>query len=572
MIQLRPEATEARLMLIQYLETRDDQSQRANEIRILADLQIRQGQRVEAVASLRQLIALTPDDPEVRRAFVEVAEGIVPAEELTPELLRLAVGYAHAGDMEESRTRFDRLLAVAPQDLPVREAYFEFLRTQDNRPATAAEGLVVSQLLFDRGFARKALEVLESIRLIVGRDADFSLRVGRVHAALNSRGFAARELRLAAELFRQSNRTNRELEVLEELLKIDPLNLEARQRQIEVLLAQGDKAAAPSLLSLADMYNERGLPDLAELEVRRLLELDPNTPAHWHKLFETKLKLVPESELVADYLEFAEQMARAGEASLAVKYFQKAGELNPREVRAWRGYVVQYPKIGKLRDIVDDVLTFAQLLMETGDADEAARYFQLVMSIDPTNTLAREMLSATQSRAAGAPTPTADADSSEIDLSGTQQRMITSQGPSASEYLAGAMQSIDREENSKALRQVVMNYRDILAVNSQNAAVRLKLAEVLEQMGDITEALQELMLASETLFAKEDLVACVATCERYLRLNPGDQRVRKRLSEAVVKRDAFKALESAIIYSDNPAPSASHNTSGVAQRPANGRL
>jgi hypothetical protein len=93
-------------------------------------------------------------------------------------------------------------------------------------------------------------------------------------------------------------------------------------------------------------------------------------------------------------------------------------------------------------------------------------------------------------------------------------------------------------------------YRDILAVNAQNASVRIKLADVLEQAGDADGAMRELVQASEILFNKGELNLCVSVCERILARNPRDQRVRDRLTKAVNKRDAFKAIESAILFSD----------------------
>ena len=43
---------------------------------------------------------------------------------------------------------------------------------------------------------------------------------------------------------------------------------------------------------------------------------------------------------------------------------------------------------------------------------------------------------------------------------------------------------------------------------------------------------------------------CIAVCERILKFVPTDQKIRNRLKQAFNKRDAFKALESAILFSD----------------------
>jgi hypothetical protein len=80
--------------------------------------------------------------------------------------------------------------------------------------------------------------------------------------------------------------------------------------------------------------------------------------------------------------------------------------------------------------------------------------------------------------------------------------------------------------------------------------VRLKLADLYDQMDRAQDALQQLLKASEIFFQKSELGMCVSTCERILERDPANAKVRERLSRAILKRDAFKALESAIHFSD----------------------
>jgi tetratricopeptide (TPR) repeat protein len=235
---------------------------------------------------------------------------------------------------------------------------------------------------------------------------------------------------------------------------------------------------------------------------------------------------------------------------------------NPANIAARRGFVMYYPRVGRLRDIIEEVIFLAQQLVESGAVDEGISYFQLALSVDPNNTVARDMLSATQSRHDAevrrrtaqvdhSPISTTDTQDRSATGTGTRGRVVTAASDTPSDFLAGELDEIDAREERETLQQVVNNYRDIIAVNTLNAAVRVKLAEVLEQMGKRDEALKELALATEIFFRKDELPQCVNACEFFLTLNPRDQIIRKRLNEAILKRTAMKALESSILFAED---------------------
>jgi hypothetical protein len=139
-------------------------------------------------------------------------------------------------------------------------------------------------------------------------------------------------------------------------------------------------------------------------------------------------------------------------------------------------------------------------------------------------------------------------------LSETQKRFIYEKAHGASPVAAAGSSSsvapFSATSPEAALTQAVANYRNILLVNSANPAVRLKLADVLEQMGRRQEMLEELGTAAEQFFRKGEVAACIAACNRYIDIQPNDARIRRLLSEAEIKRDAIKALDSTISHLD----------------------
>ncbi|CAN5426661.1 hypothetical protein BH09SUM1_BH09SUM1_04090 [soil metagenome] len=567
MIALRPKEPKPRTKLLELLGATNESSRQIPELRALADLYLQREEMDKAAETLRTLLDLRPDDTRARIHYIDAYRQIGNEVDLADDYLKLAEIYTRHGAILEATRTYEKLLTLAPERIQAHEKFIEFLFGNSQTTRAVAQGFVLSELCAKSGDAQKTVEVLQRLTTNAGQDPQIRLTLGRAYAQQGARGMAARELRQAAILFAASEAHDLSVETYRELLIVDPLNLETRQLLIEGLTKTGrrDEAVA-AIEELSERYMERGLADIAEVELRRAIGLDANRPSTWLLLFKAAEALNRQSSVVDGYVEYADLMARNGDVKEAVEYYLKAMSEDYRHIRARQGYVTQYPKIGALRDIVDDVLHLAQLLIEAGQVDEAAKYFELVMSIDPQNTVARDMLSATQARNQSSTanprqgTATCERRSAadfilphledESPLSESQRRFIQEKVSSASDFLEGTLNQLEQEENQETLAQVVTNYRDILAVNSQNSSVRVKLADVLEQMGRFPEMLNELALASETQFSKGELAQCAHVCERYLVHAPNDQRIRKRLNEAVVKRDAFRALESAILFSD----------------------
>jgi tetratricopeptide (TPR) repeat protein len=570
MIRANPASIEARERFLALLPPDGTMTERLRMLDELASLYIQAGEPEAALDKLRELLRIDPYNREARLRYIDIYRQVGPETELAGDYLRLARAHEKAGDTMAAANTYERLITLAPAMEEAHREFIRFLREQGQGARLFAEVITFAESLLRRDENREAVAVLQQIAAEGELDPTWHLLLGRAQLGTNARGAGARSLRTAAQLYRQARLHAEEAAALRELIRVDTYNLEARQQLIEALLSSGQlKEALAASEQLAHTYAERGLFDLAVQEYRRLLAHERYQPAIWQQLFDAHLQIGREIDLVPDYLDFADLLATRGDFPAAVGYYRRVIALDPANIRALRGLVIQYPKIGAERDIIDEILQLGSLLIDAGEVDEAARYFQLVMAIDPRNTRAREMMSATRgatgtanatpSPASGTGTRTAGAVPSsflrgEDRLSETQKRFIYEKAHGASPVAAAGSSSsvapFSATSPEAALTQAVANYRNILLVNSANPAVRLKLADVLEQMGRRQEMLEELGTAAEQFFRKGEVAACIAACNRYIDIQPNDARIRRLLSEAEIKRDAIKALDSTISHLD----------------------
>lgn len=502
--------------------------------------------------TLRRISDLRPLVEQELVHLLKLLADVDSPEEYLARGRELAAIYDRTGRTALASALYEDLASRNPGDLSLRQQRLANA-LRDGTDETLLRQVVELVSLYRRADRIKEAKALVSqFEGMCSERADFHEEAAQLALLEDSRGQASRSLWRAVGILAGPESARHRVRVLKQLIDVDPLDIQPHRLLVEALLDCGEsKDAAMALILLAQAYHERGHDDFAASELEKAVEIDPTLAPAWEMRFTILRNRKRVEELTEAYCDFADALVDVGDFRTAIEFYLRAVENTPRSLRAHRGYITQYPRIGDQREILEEILAFGQMLVEAGEVDAGMGYFELIMSIDPKNPVVRDMLSATRGKhsSSAVKLPVADPSDSEIDLSATQVRLLQ-ESSTARELLAGELTSLEQQESREALEQVVQSYRDTLAINPGNAAIRVKLADLLEQMGRIPEMLEQLGLASEIYQKKDELAQCVAACERYLRMNPGDQRMRKRMNEAILKRDAFKALESAIIFSD----------------------
>ncbi|MDK2970433.1 MAG: hypothetical protein PWP23_188 [Candidatus Sumerlaeota bacterium] len=546
------------------------------ELARLAQIHRQQGDSEMAARVLEQLIETVPGDMIARTALDDALSDTRTPRRRIPNLVELARLLRERGSHDEAIERLRTAVELDPADPQIRTALIDALVAAEQNEDALAQNQQLVQILLDLGAFREAGDALAKVERIGKGNADFHLAQAQVHKARNARGMALIEIEQALKLYRENKNDTRRADVLRMAVELDPQNLEMRRELVEALTAtEAISKAVEQQLLLADAYMERGLADLAEKEFRQVIKLDSDCDRAWRSLFEARLGYGEEKDLQQEYLDYSDILARRGDTNEALHYISMVIRLNPWSIPAREKYIEAYLRLGTEIDLCDDYLVLADLYIAADRVDDGIKLFSKVMSLDPENKKARDRLSETQARRKGQrvappridappterphetkfPKPAAGAKSPERRPDGTGTGTPRGHAATAASFLADEMESMDEEEERQALEQVIQNYRDILGINPQNASVRVKLADLLEQLGSQDEAIEELVTASEHFFQKGEINPCIAVCERILKARPADQRSRVRLKQAVNKRDAMKALESAIWFEDEDGDS-----------------
>lgn len=529
----------------------------------------------ECLQALERLVELRPDDSRVRLQYIMHASHAPAAHDVVPHYLKLAELRAAKEEHDEAAEMFRHAIGADPTRPDSRMAFVRYLM----RRGEASEALICIQELVELLVVREQYEeaevLLKEVEEFGADEPALHLARAQVQRSRNARGMAIRDLQKAAELFGRRGEFEKMAHTLESALEIDPQNMESRRELVKVLRKLGRREQmAECQMQLAEIYVDRRLLDLAEAEYRAIVVEVPEHEAAWFCLFETQKQLGRTKQLADDYLAYADDLASRGQIEQALDYAGQAIRLDPMAIAAREKYIEIYLGIGGELELVEDFLTLADLYVTSGKIDEGIQLYSRIMELDPEHSEARDRLAETRtgrrptnqaapaafhanSRPHEANAPRLFGHSSVAEKSDSWPTGVTpppgedSELHEASRFLADELDSLDGDDHEESLRQVIAHYEDMLAVNPQNAGVRIRLADLYEQISCQEEALDQLTHAVESLYHKGEVDTCIDVCERILRQRPSDHRIRQRLKQSYNKRDAFKALQSDILLPDS---------------------
>ncbi|MBN1901704.1 tetratricopeptide repeat protein [Candidatus Sumerlaeota bacterium] len=531
------------------MNKKDDQ---INALRELGDIFLRLDRTEDAVKTFRSIIDLRPDDTRARVQYIDLYSRIGPEQELVDDYIKLIdIFIKHKATAEATRI-FEKLIRITPEDAEIREKFIRFLVQNNDRAKAFGEMSSLSSMYMESGELKKASRLLGEAVKIAPEDPSVHLQLAETYVMMNAKGMAVQEFKKSATLFEKIDNPAKSLEICERIIMIDPYNLEVRQTYIE-RLKKTDRIEDIVVHSqkLADLYIERGLLDLAENVYRDILKIQPDNIEIWNFLIQTHLQIGLEEDLVDDYLSLGDLYLSKGALKEALVQYKKVIEADPLNVEVRRKYIDTYLQIGLEHDLIDDYLELADALMNRQQIEDAIRLYSHVMSLDPDNKQARMKLSETRGQ------------TDKPDKKGKRKKADKEEREQISLATDLPKKPVERPSLPEVSYQsAIDNYKNILSMNPANANIRCKLAEIYSKTGKMDEAVDEWDKASETFILKGELDKGISLCEKILEIKPKHAVSRDRLSKAILQRDSFKAIESAISsYADSQDKAPGENTS-----------
>ncbi len=541
-LQHKPSDPEPRKLMVDLLRQMGKTDPMVDQMRKLAEIQSNAGDLVSATQTLKDLMQVRPDDTRARARYIDLYSQLGEESELYEDYLQLARIFRKKGAVVEASQVYDKLLQMHPDRTECREQFVEFLfeQGQINRAIEEARGLIT--LYLDHDQKVEAGRLLEKTLAKSPGDTQMRHQLAMLQLKTNRRGLALETLRGLLRQYEEAKDAAHQVETLEQILAIDNLNVDLRQRlaDLHLNLGQHDKAREQRL-NLAQQYLDRQLFDLAEREYQRILDANPADIEVWQRKIQTHLQIGTQAEVLPDMLAMAGILADTGKLKDAVAAYKRILELDADNIEALSRYIETYIQIGMEEDLVDDYLRLATLLSQAGHVDDAVKIYQHLQDLAPDNTRVKARLK----EAPVAPAPQPQAVPTAPHATAAKRETKVPAATPAAEAPKPA-ETPHHEGEDSPLQKAIRNYENILKLNPENPAVRAKLAELIAKTGRMKEADEQWAQAANDFFNRGELNRCIEILDELLGRHPDDARLRERLSRAVLKRESMNAIGSVV--------------------------
>jgi pilus assembly protein FimV len=387
-IKLSPGFVEAYLKLADIYKQLGLLSDAMQQYEQAASALSRVGRTKEALAAMRQIVELNPDQPVSRIKLAEAASQAGMVDDAIAE-------FQQAGELLQKQGRVDEYLRVAERLLTL-------------RPDDAELSKQVARQYIERNNARFALAKLQASFKVDPRDTETLDLLARAFEQLGQVAKAVSVLKELAKVYHDTGRANERVGAFKRIANLDPADPEARA--VLSTRASFNPETAPPVRQVpppsADRANRnRGISiTFSEMAIPQYLTQQPESPPV--QMAATPVSTQERVAIARDMLETAppetagEVQRIVAEADVFVKYglveraaehLRKVFELEPTHTGARERLAAVLLQLGRSGEAVVELELLAEQLLDA-QPNVAADYARRALDIDGRSVRAKKVL------------------------------------------------------------------------------------------------------------------------------------------------------------------------------------
>jgi len=393
LLELKPDDEPALELLAQIYIAAGDTGQAINELFKLEDAAAKAGDQEKALGIVDRILELDDELLGALQRKAELEKALARTDRAVSAWLRLADIQRTADLGQEAERSLRQALALAPDDGTVHEKLCDILVEQEKVPAAVEEIL---------RFNRRAIEAAdhEQIAIVAGRILELDSHNEQAHRMLvdaaKGRGdqeAAIAELFVLADLYQAGERREDLEEALKEALTLRQTERRATERLVEIYLDDGRREEALALLvALGDAY--RRLEKFAEARgaYERVLEFEDGHFGSLERLKDTYLAEDNTSEAVEVLFRTLAAADAVEDPEKAITVLEEILVLDARHEEAIDELKNRYLKAGRTERAVALLFDADRNMTGLWIADRQLANIEEILALDAENEAALRRL------------------------------------------------------------------------------------------------------------------------------------------------------------------------------------
>jgi tetratricopeptide (TPR) repeat protein len=191
---------------------------------------------------------------------------------------------------------------------------------------------------------------------------------------------AVEKFRVVAQAYESRGETNLAIELLRRILRLAPMNIEARRQLIDILIARKDgKAAVEELVGLANVYYDLADLDRARETYKKALQLA------------TQYSLSPKIRVQILH-QIADIQMQSLDWRKALLIYEQVRDLDTEDEKARANLVQLNMRLGQNNKAMEELINYLSLLIKQGLQEQAILFVEKLASDNPDQQNLQRML------------------------------------------------------------------------------------------------------------------------------------------------------------------------------------
>ncbi|MFA4919124.1 MAG: tetratricopeptide repeat protein [Thermodesulfovibrionales bacterium] len=363
-----------------------------------------EGFALKALALYKKILNLIPNDATALYSLGELNEGKGLTTDAIKFYLAAADTLSKEGKKEKILEIYDRILALSPSNIPLRNKVAEIYARDGLMSEAAKQYLHVAGLYSDKEdmekaiiFYRKVLDIQPVNKQAIIGTAVLNERIGNLAKAIEQMKEAitlfpedAEILLRCAELHIMAEKFDEALGYLRQVVEIEPANIRARRLIGDIYIKQGDRgqAWAEYLPLLDEMILEEKYDDAINL-LESFKDIDPLETGK--RLVSLYRQINEQDRVVGELVSLGDIFSSKGMKKEALNCYREAFTLSP-DNEPLRTKVIEYEKDIAKESItieaekpVDEAIMEADIYIRYGLFDNARDILEAFKTKEPDN-------------------------------------------------------------------------------------------------------------------------------------------------------------------------------------------
>jgi|GEM_PF-3270521 len=371
----------------------------------LSELYIEKGMLDEGINLIKQVLTLSPKDPAPREKLVEAYMNLGLFKEAFEEIRGLGDLYLELENFSQAEKFYKAVLEYAPNNLPAKEGLIEVYKRQGKTLKAKIGMMVIANTFHRKKELLKAIELSQRLLELDPKDMNIRRKLANYYLTQELPSKAVKELMFLAEVYMSHQLVQQAIEIYKKIVEIHPEKFEVYIKLSELLVSDGRiEEAIAVYFKLVDIYISLKMLTEAKDIYQRIIKLQPENIEARQKLGELYLDMGQLSEAIVCFEDVISVYLKQQRIDLALENYWRIVELNKKKgnfrgaVEVLRKLIALYreqdreqesinartdliallEKMESWREAIEARQELADLLLRLGDLDIATVEYEVV--------------------------------------------------------------------------------------------------------------------------------------------------------------------------------------------------